>query len=36
MVDSLATIVQGNRDLLYVWHDNECGYSNQLSKRSPA
>ncbi len=30
VVDSLATIVQGNRVVLYVWYDNEFGYSCQV------
>ena len=30
VVDSLATIVQGNRCILYVWYDNEYGYSYQV------
>lgn len=30
MVDSLATIVEGNRCVLYVWYDNEFGYSCQV------
>jgi glyceraldehyde 3-phosphate dehydrogenase len=30
VVDSLATIVQGNRCVLYVWYDNEYGYSCQV------
>ena len=30
VVDSLATIVQGNRCVLYVWYDNEYGYSHQV------
>lgn len=30
IVDSLATIVQGNRCVLYVWYDNEFGYSCQV------
>lgn len=29
-VDSDATIVDGNRCVLYVWYDNEFGYSNQV------
>jgi len=28
IVDSLATIVQGNRCVLYIWYDNEFGYSH--------
>ncbi|MBT1076859.1 glyceraldehyde-3-phosphate dehydrogenase [Geobacter grbiciae] len=30
VVDSLATISQGNRCVLYVWYDNEFGYSCQV------
>ncbi len=30
VVDSLATIVQGNRCVLYLWYDNEYGYSYQV------
>ncbi|HKJ05581.1 MAG TPA: glyceraldehyde-3-phosphate dehydrogenase [Geopsychrobacteraceae bacterium] len=30
VVDSLATIVQKNRCVLYVWYDNEYGYSYQV------
>jgi glyceraldehyde 3-phosphate dehydrogenase len=30
IVDSLATIVQKNRCVLYVWYDNEYGYSHQV------
>lgn len=30
VVDSLATIVQGDRCVLYVWYDNEFGYSCQV------
>jgi len=30
IVDSLATIVQGSRCVLYVWYDNEFGYSCQV------
>ncbi len=30
VVDALATIVQGNRCVLYVWYDNEYGYSYQV------
>jgi glyceraldehyde 3-phosphate dehydrogenase len=30
IIDSLATIVQGNRCVLYVWYDNEYGYSHQV------
>lgn len=30
VIDSLATIVQGNRCVLYVWYDNEFGYSCQV------
>ena len=30
IVDSLATIAEGNRAILYVWYDNEFGYSCQV------
>ncbi|SEA24424.1 glyceraldehyde 3-phosphate dehydrogenase [Desulfuromusa kysingii] len=30
IIDSLATIVQGNRCVLYIWYDNEYGYSYQV------
>ncbi len=30
VVDSLATITDGNRVVLYVWYDNEFGYSCQV------
>ena len=30
IVDSLATIVEGNRCVLYIWYDNEFGYSHQV------
>ncbi len=30
VVDSLATIADGNRCVLYVWYDNEYGYSCQV------
>lgn len=30
IVDSKATIVQGKRCTVYVWYDNEAGYSNQV------
>lgn len=30
VVDSLATIVEGERCVLYVWYDNEFGYSCQV------
>lgn len=30
IVDSLATIVRGNNVVLYVWYDNEAGYSAQV------
>jgi glyceraldehyde 3-phosphate dehydrogenase len=30
IVDSLATIVSGKRLVLYVWYDNEAGYSAQV------
>lgn len=30
VVDGAATIVDGDRVVLYVWYDNEAGYSNQV------
>ncbi len=30
IVDGLATIASGNHLVLYVWYDNEYGYSNQV------
>ncbi|QLE85597.1 MULTISPECIES: glyceraldehyde-3-phosphate dehydrogenase [Shewanella] len=30
VVDSQATIAEGNRAILYVWYDNEFGYSCQV------
>ncbi|MBZ8176251.1 glyceraldehyde-3-phosphate dehydrogenase [Corynebacterium sp. 3HC-13] len=30
VVDGLATIASGNHLILYVWYDNEFGYSNQV------
>ncbi|MBI9000020.1 glyceraldehyde-3-phosphate dehydrogenase [Corynebacterium sp. CCM 9185] len=30
IVDGLATIAQGNHLVLYVWYDNEFGYSSQV------
>ena len=30
IVDAKATIVNGNRVNLYVWYDNEYGYSRQV------
>lgn len=30
VVDSQATIVEGDRCVLYVWYDNEFGYSTQV------
>lgn len=30
IVDSQATIVDGNRAVLYIWYDNEFGYSCQV------
>ncbi|MEM9176133.1 MAG: glyceraldehyde-3-phosphate dehydrogenase, partial [Myxococcota bacterium] len=30
IVDAPATIVQGNHAVLYVWYDNEFGYSRQV------
>ena len=32
IVDSQATIVNDNRAVLYVWYDNEFGYSCQVIK----
>ncbi len=32
VVDSLATIVNDNRVVLYVWYDNEFGYSCQVMR----
>ncbi|WP_228550753.1 glyceraldehyde-3-phosphate dehydrogenase [Endozoicomonas sp. OPT23] len=32
IVDSRATIVNGNRCVLYVWYDNEFGYSCQVNR----
>jgi glyceraldehyde 3-phosphate dehydrogenase len=32
IVDSQATIVSGNKATLYVWYDNEFGYSCQVMK----
>ncbi|PLX87072.1 MAG: glyceraldehyde-3-phosphate dehydrogenase [Desulfuromonas sp.] len=32
VVDALATIVDGNRCVLYVWYDNEYGYSYQVMR----
>jgi glyceraldehyde 3-phosphate dehydrogenase len=32
VVDSQATIVADNRATLYVWYDNEFGYSCQVMK----
>ena len=32
VVDSVATIVDGNRIVLYVWYDNEAGYSTQVMR----
>lgn len=32
IVDSEATIVDGNRCVLYVWYDNEFGYSCQVNR----
>lgn len=32
VIDSQATIVAGNRVTLYVWYDNEFGYSCQVMK----
>jgi glyceraldehyde 3-phosphate dehydrogenase len=30
IVDAKATIVQGKHVVLYVWYDNEFGYSRQV------
>src|SRR5699024_11372898 len=30
VVDGLATIASGKHLVLYVWYDNEYGYSNQV------
>ena len=30
IVDSCATIVDGRHCVLYVWYDNEFGYSRQV------
>ncbi|NRA62227.1 MAG: glyceraldehyde-3-phosphate dehydrogenase, partial [Psychrobium sp.] len=30
VLDSQATIAEGNRTILYVWYDNEFGYSCQV------
>ena len=30
VVDGLATIVNGKQAILYVWYDNEFGYSAQV------
>lgn len=30
VVDGLATICRGNKTILYVWYDNEFGYSCQV------
>jgi len=32
IVDGLATIVDGNRAVIYVWYDNEYGYSRQVNR----
>jgi len=32
IVDSLATIVSDNRAILYLWYDNEAGYSAQVAR----
>ncbi len=32
VVDALATIAEGNRCVLYVWYDNEFGYSCQVMR----
>ena len=31
-VDSLATLAHGNRGIVYVWYDNEFGYSMQVAR----
>nr|MDK8703416.1 glyceraldehyde-3-phosphate dehydrogenase [Corynebacterium sp. MSK107] len=30
IVDGIATIASGKHLVLYVWYDNEFGYSNQV------
>jgi glyceraldehyde 3-phosphate dehydrogenase len=30
IVDGLATITSGNHAVVYVWYDNEYGYSHQV------
>ena len=30
IVDGLATIADGKNAVVYVWYDNEFGYSNQV------
>ena len=30
MVDGLATVVNGKTVVVYVWYDNEFGYSSQV------
>jgi len=32
VVDSLATLVHGNHAVVYVWYDNEFGYSMQVAR----
>jgi glyceraldehyde 3-phosphate dehydrogenase len=32
IVDGLATIVDGDRAIVYVWYDNEYGYSRQVNR----
>ena len=32
VVDGQATIVDGKRCVLYVWYDNEYGYSSQVNR----
>lgn len=32
IIDGLATIVDGNRAVVYVWYDNEYGYSRQVNR----
>ncbi|WP_341936956.1 hypothetical protein [Marinimicrobium sp. C2-29] len=32
IIDSQATIVDGERCVLYLWYDNELGYSTQVMR----
>ena len=32
IVDGVATIVEGSRAVVYVWYDNEYGYSRQVNR----